>query len=195
MIELPDWAVPNGAQMGVLDFGAVLTPVTGAEAQRIDRKGNRFKGAISLPKMPADRAEVVISRLLRAQREGLRIPYPLLVPQGSPGSPVVNGAGQQGHTLAIRGLTPGYTLRESYWLSIEDENGRHYLHKCGSMVRVDASGEAEIAIETALRWPFLDGAAIHLAVPMMQGLIEGEVTWTIPIDGYIEVQFVLVEAA
>jgi hypothetical protein len=87
-------------------------------------------------------ARVFISRLLEAKRVGrLLINFPLLGErQGSPGSPVVDGAGQAGATLKLRGLNPGYTIKEGYWLSIIDTNDQHYLHNARSMVRVGADG-------------------------------------------------------
>src|SRR3546814_1909417 len=67
-------------------------------------------------------SRIFIARLLKAKREGLRIPYPLIdVPQGAPGSPVVDGADQSGTTINLRGLTPGYAAKEGYWLSIEED--------------------------------------------------------------------------
>src|SRR3546814_10400759 len=75
---------------------------------------------ISFPPMLPSVSRIFIARLLKAKREGLRIPYPLIdVPQGAPGSPVVDGADQSGTTINLRGLTPGYAAKEGYWLRSE----------------------------------------------------------------------------
>ncbi len=196
MIELPDYAVPNGAEPALIDYGMNLRPATGAAVQRVDRKGSRYRAEISLPPMKPERSRVVVSRLVRAKSEGIRIPYPLLEAQGAPGSPVVDGAGQAGTSLAIRGLNVGYSLKEGYWLSIEDADGQHYLHNCGSNVRVGSDGLATITITPALRVPFADGAAIHLAVPMIEGFVDGEAwSWAVPVNRLIAVSFPLEEVA
>lgn len=196
MIELPEDPAPNGVSPSLLDFGIIQRPATGGEVTRVDRKGSRYRLMVTYPLMDWDTARVFVSRLIRAKNEGIRIPYPLLVAQGAPGSPVVDGAGQTGTTLLIRGLTPGYAVKEGYWLSIVDENGRHYLHNAGSAVVADGSGDAELLLSEALRWPFADGATINLAKPMVEGFVGGEEwQWVIQLDKMIALQFPLEEAA
>lgn len=197
MIELPSSPAPNGVSPSLIDFGMFLQPSTGAEDLRVDRKGSRYRLSVSYPKMTSDDARVFVSRLLRAKSEGLRMAFPLVdVNQGAPGAPVVDGAGQAGKTLMVRGLTPGYAVKEGYWLSIQDENGRHYLHNTGPAVRAGADGKAALTLAEALRWPFANGAIIHLAKPMVQGFVEGqEWQWQIPVDRMIAIQFPLREAA
>lgn len=196
MIELPADPSPREVVPALRDFGLTIEPSTGAAASRVERKGSRFRAQVTYPPMTPDDAEVFVSRLLRGKRLGVRIPMPLIRPQGSPGSPVVDGAGQSGFTLAVRGLSPGYTVKEGYWLSIEDSTGQHYLHKTAGAVMADASGDAEIEIEPALRKAFADGDTIHLAVPMIEGLVQGnEWEWTIPVEKLVVVQFGLAEVA
>jgi hypothetical protein len=197
MIELPNDPAPNGVQPSLLDYGMILRPGSGAAVLRVDRKGSRYKAVISFPPMLPSVSRVFIARLLKAKREGLRIPYPLIdVPQGSPGSPVVDGAGQSGTTLALRGLTPGYAAKEGYWLSIEDADGQHYLHNVSETARADGSGAATLDITPELRAPFLDGATVHLAKPMIEGFVDGnEWSWAIPVNKLIAIEFPLEEAA
>lgn len=196
MIELPASPAPNNAQPALMDFGMILRPSTGAAASRLDRKGSRYRATISYPPMKPETADVFVSRLLRAKSEGLRIPYPLLRSQGSPGSPVVDGAGQTGKTLDIRGLNVGYAIREGFWLSVEDASGQHYLHNAGSTARVGADGLATITLAEELRTPFADGATVNLAVPMIEGFVTGDSWgWTIPVERLIAVQFEMEEAA
>lgn len=197
MIELPNDPAPNGAQPSLLDYGMTLRPGTGAAVLRVDRKGSRYKSVISFPPMLPSVSRIFIARLLKAKREGLRIPYPLIdVPQGAPGSPVVGGAGQSGTTINLRGLTPGYAAKEGYWLSIEDETGQHYLHNVSETARADGSGDLTLNITPELRWPFEDGATVHLAKPMIEGFVDGnEWSWAIPVNRLIAIEFTLEEAA
>ncbi len=196
MVELPDCPAPNGAQPALIDFSLTQRPSTGAAVLKVHRKGSRYRAMISYPPMLPSVSRVFVSRLLKAKREGLRIPYPLIEPQGAPGNPVVNGAGQTGTTLNIRGLTPGYAIKEGYWLSIEDANGQHYLHNAGAAVRASASGTASLPISPELRVPFADGATIHLAKPMIEGFVDGnEWSWQIPLERFIAIEFPIEEAA
>lgn len=196
MIELPLSPAPNGVSPRLIDYGFTMRSPTGGAALRLDRAGSRFAAEVSFPPMKADTARVFVSRLLDAKSEGLRIEFPLLdVSQGNPGSPVVDGAGQAGKTLAVRGLNPGYVCKEGYWLSIEDADGQHYLHNVRATVRADSSGDATLAITPALRVPFADGATIHLAKPMIEGLVDGnEWSWQLPVNKLIALAVTIEEA-
>lgn len=197
MIELPSSPAPNGVAPMLMDFGINLVPPTGARELRVDRPGSRFGIEISWPPMPAETARVFISRLLQAKRTGLRIEYPLLdLQQGSPGNPVVDGAAPSGTSLQVRGMTPNYVFREGYWLSIEDENGQHYLHNCRAAGAADASGEATLTVEPALRHPFEDGATVHMGRPMIEGLPVGsEWSWQVPVNKLIALSVPIKEVA
>ena len=197
MIELPDLPAPNGAKPSLVDFGIDLVPPTGARELRVDRAGSRFGMEVSFPPMTADKARIFVSRLLAAKSEGVRIEYPLLdVVQGSPGNPVVDGAGQAGTTLNVRGMAPHYRFKEGYWLSIEDENGQHYLHNCRANGAADGVGVASLSITPALRHPFLDGAKVHLSKPMIEGRPVGsEWSWQIPVNRLIALSVTIKETA
>lgn len=174
-ITLPDNPSPNAASPTLIDYGSVQRPATGAAAQRIDRPGSRFRIEIGFPPMPnKETGRVFVSRLLRAKTEGLQIEMPLLgVDQGVPGSPVVDGAGQSGTTLNLRGLTPHYAAREGYWLSISNGT-RRFLHNVAAPAAADATGDMTVTITPALRYPFADGATVDMAHPMIDGFVLGE---------------------
>ena len=188
MIELPELPAPNSVSPALLDFGFVQRPALGARATRIERAGSRYSAQIGYPPLPPAKAQLVISRMLRAKSEGLRIEFPLIeVSQGPPGVPVVDGAGQAGKSLAIRGLTPRYAFREGFWLTLIDAaSGARYLHNCGTTVAAGADGRATIALAEALRVPFADGATILLAKPTIEGFVTGEEwQWQIPVERLI----------
>ena len=196
MILLPERPALNGAQPALIDHGRALRPSTGARVQRLNRKGNRFRIMASLPPMEPEVSRIFVSRLLdaKADPEGLRIPFPLSIDQGAPGAGEVASEGQAGTSLAVRGLTRGYWIKEGYWLSIENAAGQHYLHRARGAVQVDGAGNAVIPIGPELRWPFEDGARVHLAKPMIEGFVEGdEYSWTIPVNKLIALEFPLEE--
>lgn len=195
MIVLPPHIAPNSAAMAFIDRGGTLR---GASALRVDRLGSHYRAMMTLPTLEDADARIAVSRMIRAKRQGLRVPYPLATDQGQCGSGVVvDGAGQSGSALAVRGLTPRVTVREGYWLSIETADGQHFLHNVGASVMADGAGKAVLDVsDTMLRRPFSDGARVHLVRPMIEGLIEGnEREWQIAVDHRTQVEFTIEEAA
>jgi hypothetical protein len=198
MIEFPDHIAPNGASMTMVDFGGVQRPPLGGALLKVDRPGSRYRAALSFPPMVNDSdGRIFVSRLIRAKRLGLRVPYPLLdQTQGIPGAPVVNGAGQSGTTLNVRGMTPNYPGREGFWLSVVDASGQHYLHNAAGAFNASAGGLAAIPLSEPLRTPFPDGAVVHLARPMIEGIVSGnEQSWTIALERFLQFSVELEEAA
>lgn len=184
-VELPSTPAPNSANPTLLDYGGIMRPGSGAAAQRVDRAGSRFRIEVGFPPMPAATGKVFLARLIRAKREGIKIAYPLLgVSQGSPGSPVVNGAGQSGTTLNVRGLSGGYAVQEGYWLSISNGT-RSYLHVVTAAATA-SGGTMSISIAPALRFPFADGAAVNLTSPVIDGFVVGEEwSWAMDINHHL----------
>jgi hypothetical protein len=197
MIELPPLPAPNGATPALIDYGGTLRSPLGGPALRVNRPGSRYRLAFTFPPCAsANEGRVFVSRLIRAKRVGLRMPYPLLsAHQPVAGDPVVDGAGQSGLTLAVRGLQPGTTVREGFWLSIENTTGQHYLHNVAASVMAGSDGKATLTIEPMLRRPFADGCRIHLARPMIEGFVEGdEWQWSLYLDHNIGIEVAIEEA-
>lgn len=194
MITLPDIPAPNGVEASLIDFGVNLRAALGGATVRVNRPGARFRLAVSFPLMTPDVARVFVSRLLRAKFVGLRLPFPLLTEtQGSPGNPVVNGSGQAGTSIALRAISPGHVFREGSWLSIVGD-GQHYLHNVTNAVTTDNAGQATVSIVPPLRYPFPDGAAVHVAQPMVDGFVDGDTAdWSIRVDRLVQLGFTLEE--
>ncbi|WP_294195860.1 hypothetical protein [uncultured Sphingomonas sp.] len=195
MIELPAWAVPNAATPALVDAGGVMRSPLNTAALRINRLGSHYMVALAFPPYEPEQGRIIVSRLIRAQVAGLRVPYPLFVDQGQPAAPVVDGAGQAGLSLKLRGLTPGYVAREGYWLSIVDPAGQHYLHNVAADAVAAADGGMTIALSEMLRVPFQNGAAVHLAEPMIEGIVDGDKrAWTLAVDHTTSIEFTIEEA-
>lgn len=171
MITLPVKPSPNSMEESLLDFGFAQR---GAATVRVDRPGSRWRIAFTFPLMTVDASRAMNSRLKRAKRQTLQIDIPILVDQGIPGSPVVDGAGQAGTTLAVRGFEPNYHAKEDFWFTVVEADGTAYLHSMAETVTADMSGNATLEIEPPLRAPFPDGAVIHFGKPFMQGFMEGD---------------------
>lgn len=194
MITLPDSPAPNGLGYALLDYGSIQR---GAASLRVDRAGSRYRLEISFPPMVPDTSRKFLARLQRAKREGIEIELPLLgVSQGIPGAPVLDGAGQAGTAIALRGLTPGYVVKEGFWLTISEADGTAYLHSVAETAVADASGEAAVQIEPPLRAPFADGDAVELARPFVQGFVDGDsLAWEVLVNRLIAPSFVMEEYA
>jgi hypothetical protein len=196
MILLPSEPAPNGCAPSIVSFDIHARPSTGAAVQTIYRPGSRWAFEFSYPVMPADVARKFTSRLVRAQREGLRMEVPLLgVSQGAPGTPQVDGANPSGTSLPVKGCTPGYVFDEGFWLTLIDAAGNYYLHQVVGSVIVNGAGKATVSIETPIRAPVPDSATILVATPMVQGIIEA-VSWGMRLGDLVDgIGFTLEEAA
>ena len=196
VIELPDWAVPNSATPALIDFGGVLRPSTGGALLRVDRQGSRYKAAMTFPPfVEAAQGRIIVSRLIRAKRMGLRVEFPLVDAQPSEDA-VVDGAGQAGTSLTIRGLFPGRVVREGFWLNVVREDGQHFLHNVAGQALADAAGKATLPLSEMLRWPFADGDKVKLVRPMIEGIVDGnEQAWAISVEKFVSIEFTVEEAA
>lgn len=192
MQSLPVKPSPNAMTPQLIDRGGIMR---GASSIRIDRPGSRWRIEFVFPIMTVDGARAFISKLLRGQRQGLQVDIPLLVPQGNPGSPVVDGAvTAAGTALPLRGLTPGYAIKEQYWITVVESDGTAYLHSVVSSVVADGTSNATVQIEPPLRAPFADGDTVHIGKPFMQGFMDADgYTWSIRSDRFVELSVAIEE--
>jgi len=191
MIELPTFAVPGSMQASLVDAGFTQSGVQSDDY--IPRKGSRYRVSLTYGPYNPDDARVLVSRLIEGKQGGLMIEFPLLHSQGSPGLPRLNGAVASGRTLVLDGLTPGYTCKEGYWLSLE-KDGQHYLHNVRTGGRASDTGTLTVILNELVRDSFPDNTVVHLAKPMVQGLVEGEVwSWSIAVDRVIPIEFTIKE--
>lgn len=195
MIELPRIPAPNSVTARQIDKGVTQRSIAGGETIRIDRMGNRFEAEFGFPVMTADVARVFVSRLQRAISEDLRIEYPLLgISQSGGGATVVDGANPSGVTLPIKGGTPGFAIKEGYWLNVFDGQGRPYLHNVSEPVLIAPDGTAELTVWPPIRTPVADESAVEIATPTMQGLVTN-IEWDLMLADMIQLGFTLEERA
>lgn len=193
---MPNDPAPNGAGVRPVDFGFNQEGALGG-LTRIDRPGNCWEVDFTYPQLAADTARVYVARLNRAKREGLRIAFPLArLSQGNPGAPQVDGTDSAGRTLKLKGLTPGYTIKEGYWLTHVSAAGLRRLHNNSVVVAAGADGKAVLTIEPPLRAFPANNDAVQLAAPEIEGLVTSVVNWAIDAGGLFSgVNFTLHESA
>lgn len=173
-----------------IDAGGWQRGPMGGAATRIDRPGSRYAVVLEFPPFESRGVgRVAVSRLIRAQRQGLRIELPLGdFEPGLPGSPVVAGNAQAGTVLAVRGFTPNYAAREGQWFT--HLRGDHaLLYNMTSGALADAAGALALTIEPELRVEPIDGDVLLVARPVIQGLAVGsERRWNMALERMIGFQ-------
>lgn len=198
IIDLPDWAVPNGAEPFLRDFGGVLTPFLGGPEQRINRLGTRFGIRVTLPAMRTrDQALIVQSRLLRAREDRLRMEWPQPdFDVGAPGAPRVSAGVTAGMSVPLKGLTPGYIVKEGQMLSIV-RGARRYMHMFAADGTVTTGGTLAATIWPMIRASLLNNDVVELAPPMIEGLVSpgDELSWQISVDRLASFSFTVAESA
>lgn len=174
-VELPQPRLPQVAVPKLLDWGSDQKAPMGGGFQRLNRLGNRFALDITYPRLkPEPDGRILIARLRRAKTEGALFPFPQPgLDIGNPGNPVVNGAGQTGTVLVLRGFTAGYVLREGQYFSII-HGGRRYLHCAAGDFIASPDGIMIVTLDPMLRMDGLqDGAVAEVAKPYIEGIVSG----------------------
>jgi hypothetical protein len=190
MIDLPTFAVPGSFQATFNDAGFTQTGIQSDDY--IPRKGGRYTVAFSFGPYTPENGRVMVSRLIAGKQGGVRVKLPLLHSQGSPGTPLLNGAVTTGRTIAIDGLTAGYVIQEGFWLSLV-KSGQHFLHSVGVGATANGSGQATIQLNELLRDSFADNTVVNLAEPQVEGLLPGDWSWNVDVNRVFPIEFSLKE--
>ena len=181
----------------LVDFGSVVTPPLGGVQQRLNRLGNRFAMSVQLPPMPAEPlGRKWVSALNQGLTEGViaAFPQPDFV-VGSPGSPLVNGAGQIGSTMILDGFAANYPVKDGQFFNVII-NGRRYLYHSRVDLAASAGGAISLPITPMIRVSPGDNAVCDFATPMIEGFLQGDPrSWTIDAARTVGLSFSVMEAA
>lgn len=165
-------ACPPAAEYDIrLDtLRAENSPPLGGPDSRVPRLGSRHICDVLLENMTAAQAMIWQNRLM-AEDETVVWPIPtrgLVI--GNPGTPQVNGAGQTGSTLSIKGLPAGYVVQENQYLPVQTA-GRVYLYKARGPATANGSGIASVPLNCIIRVPHANNDTILMAVPVIEGFV------------------------
>ncbi|WCT78873.1 hypothetical protein [Novosphingobium humi] len=163
-----------------VDFGGQLKPFMGGPVQDIMRLGSRWALEITIPLQETEPyGRIWSSRLVQAKIFGALVAFRQDgLDIGNPGMPVVDGAGQTGFAINLRGLTPGYVIREGQAVPLV-ASGRRYLYFAGADVTVGSTGRAAVPIYPMIRRSPANGDICEMTDPIIQGSINGnELAWT-----------------
>lgn len=187
-IMLPDKPGLSGAKIRLLDWGGRLIPWGGGVTQNLLRLGTRSGVEYKLPRMRSDpEGRLWGMKLREAKLSGVIVPFIQDgFDVGTPGEPVVDGDGQSGSILTVRGGTPNYGYRYGQAFSMIHE-GRRYLHFVQATTLADSTGKATLPIFPMLRVIPDDGDVLEVAKPMIEGSLTGnEVAWDIGLEPYAD---------
>lgn len=193
-VVLPSTPAPMVTDWQYIDYGGDLMPPLGGTDQRINRNGNRWMVTVQMPVMEALEAGIWIGALTRGKRYGVRLP--LLQPDvniGIVGSPLVNGSGQAGDTLNIKGLASGYDLVAGQWFN-HVSGGFNYLYKIALAGKAIGLGTVTATIEPPLRAEAMDNEVLEFDDPVIEGSLIGDgQSWTLDTAAHTGLSFTIRE--
>lgn len=156
------------------------SPFTG-EVQIVEHQGQWFEAEVELPPMTRDQAEVWVGFLLalNGKRGTFTFNDPdCIAPRGvGTGTPLVNGASQQGRSLVTDGWTVSQTgiLKAGDWIQIGS-----YGHKVTQDANSDSGGNATLEIFPNLRGSPANNAAITVnSAGSLWRMTNNEMSWSI----------------
>lgn len=177
-IALPSSPLPANASIRPVLFGGPMLAELGGEDQWLNRLGSRWELEVTTPRLKPDPdgrfwTEALSRAWFTGERVSFAIPEPGLV-ASAPGSPVVNGSGQAGTLISVRGFDPAYVIRRGKFFSIV-HGSRRYVHR---VVEGDwtpnGSGVAQFRCAPMIRVSPADGAVCEFLNPLIEGLLIGD---------------------
>jgi hypothetical protein len=179
----------------LVDAGGVQRGALGGVGQRVNRLGSRFGIEITLPPLESGQAAMNwVGALNVGLREGVIAQWPQLgFSTGSPGSVLVNGAGQAGFTLNVDGGTAGYIARSGQFLNFT-AGGRKMLHHLRSDLALNGSGAGALPIFPDIRVSPADNSAVSFTDPVIEGWLEGDDrSWSVDQARTVGLSFTVIE--
>lgn len=187
--------MPIEARPFLRDFGGELVPFMGGPEQRINRLGTRWGVRYVMPPMGEEEARQFVARLTRGKQTNVLMPWPVTdFDPGSPGTPLINTAASGGTAISIKGLTPGYVVREGQFFSII-HSSRRYVHMSTGDATANGSGIAAVSIFPQLRTAISVNDVVEIADPMIEGRVSpgDEWGWDVDLVGEVGLAFTVAE--
>lgn len=167
-------------------------PASSGPVNRYMQPGTRWAWDIELPPMSYVDSLEWDDLLSEADTVIMKIHQPGL-DTGSPGAPLINGAGQVGRTLNLKGLTPGYAFRKGQWISFPVV-GQLFAYKVRTATVVGADSTVALPLLTLLRLPPANNAVVSVAEPRAEGFATVDPSsLKVSVDGMVRLRFTLEE--
>jgi hypothetical protein len=180
-----------------IDNNVRLVPPGGGVVQTLYRLGSRWALNVALPvAKEGPNLRALTTAILTARSAGASYPWPqpgLVI--GTPGSPLVNGAGQAGTALILKSVAAGYGFQVGQAISILT-GGRRYLHLVTAAATASGGGAVTLAIYPMLRASPANNAPVEVAAPVIEGDITREnFSWEHDRDDFVPLAFRIEEVA
>lgn len=180
MKDLPTYPGPKSAALRPIDAGGWQEAVLGGDDIRLDRLGNRFGLAVTMPPMKWDTidgvsaARVWASRLTQGIEEGVRMEVPqpdFDLSSFDDGTARPTGAvAAQASEFAGSWLGAGRTYYEGQLVTVvRTSTGKRYLHQLREGFVVDGGGLATVKLWPRLRTPLDNTDRLNFATPTIDG--------------------------
>lgn len=167
-VTLPTTPAPARMAPRLLTWANELTPVLGGPTMRLNRLGSRWEARVVMPPMTYEAAMAWAAAFTKAETDTvvMNLYQPGFNP-GSPGTTLVNGAGQLGMSLNVDGFSGAYQVKPGQFFSIVI-SGQRYLYQATAAVTA-ASGAATLAFGPMLRKSPPNNGVVELAQPKIEG--------------------------
>lgn len=194
-IMIPSDPGPASANPGYLDWGGVISSPLGGADQKLNRLGDRFTIDVTMNTMETDEdAAAWIAALIQGKKDGAIFPWPQNIKIDGSGDIAVDGGGQGGTTLNVRGSSAGRKFLRGQFVSVVHD-GRRYLHIITAAATANGAGKAALGVEPMIRVPYSNGALVEVDVPKIEGFTEGNrQDWSIDVARNVGLQFRITEA-
>lgn len=168
-IQLPSGGIKSAGEF-VVDTTIETLSALGADEQRFERAGTRWGFNVMVAAKTAEQA--IPWKVLHRRGETFLMSVPQYgLDVGSPGTPLVYGAGQTGSTINLKGFVPGYTVRAFQWLSLVT-GGQRYLYQARSEVTADSGGLASVPLSSILRMSPQADDVVEIEDPKIEGWVD-----------------------
>lgn len=192
-ITLPSTPGAASAAMRFVSKHNTLKSLFGGTNQVIQRMGSKWAIDIRMPPMTYDVARVWIARLTHGAVEPVLVPVPQYMAVGEPGAPRVDGSGQAGTFLNLKGFAPGYEMQEGQFFTVVTPGGAdgpdRCLYQVLEPVTADAAGKMRLHFNPMLRRQAPDNAVVEVAVPVIEGFVQTAQEWSIDTARTVGLQF------
>jgi len=189
---LPNSPAPASMTIGMVKAVNDLSPAFSGADQQIRRKGSRYALTFTMPSLSyvealpwmTDLAAEGDTVVLEVCQPGLIVP--------AAGAPRVNGAGQAGATLSIKGLPAGYAISKGQFFSVIS-SGQRYLYRAAQAATATSGGVASVALQTMLRRPPNADDVVEIDAPMIEGFVRDLTDPEVGVDHEVVLSFTIRE--
>jgi len=171
-IEIPLARIKD-IQIRPLNFSGTQEGTLGGPSLPIPRVGDRFAVDIATTQLRQDaESRLLIAALFQATTDDarIRLRQPNRRSNGFPA--VIDGAGQSGRTINVRGLPAYAAFNQGEFFSIV-HSGQRYVYMTAAAVIAGADGKAAVPIWPMLRALTIDASVCEFIAPYIEGQLVG----------------------